>query len=237
MKYQHKNKGFTPLENAPRLATETRARDSMSRASSLTGFTMIETIIAFGVLTAAIIGPVALVAFSFSRAQSSQNKLIATNLSQEGIELVRAIRENNVVCDILSNPPPVVWNDNPAGGQRLGQGSNNYFTVDVNDMVTLACDAVSFSTPRPTATTDSACSARLLNLDANRRYTYGPGTPTAFRRCTTICVPSSSPPCNGTADGDVSNANDQMEIISKVFWTEQGRERSLQFQERLYNWR
>ncbi len=201
------------------------------------GFTMIETIIAFAVMTAAIIGPVALVAFSFSRVQSSQNKLIATNLGQEGIELVRAIRENNVICDILSNPPPVFWNDNPAGGPKLGAGSNNYFTVDATQATTLACAAASFPTPTPTATTISACSARLLNLNANGMYTYGPGAPTSFRRCITICVPSSSPPCNGAADADVSNANDQMEVISKVFWTEQGRSRSVQFQERLYNWR
>lgn len=211
---------------------------------------MIETIIAFAVMTAAIIGPVALVAFSFSRAQSSQNKLIATNLGQEGIELVRAIRENNVICDILSNPPPIAWNDNPAKGPKLGAGSNNYFTVDANDFLTdstvpktLNCKPpgpgpdVYVPTPRPTATTESACSAALLNLNTNGLYTYGPGAPTSFRRCITICVPSSSPPCNGAADADVSNATDQMEVISKVFWTDHGIQRSIKFQERLYNWR
>lgn len=201
------------------------------------GFTMIETIIAFGVLTAAIIGPVALVAVSFSRAQSSQNKLIATNLAQEGIELVRAIRENNIICDILSSPPAIAWNNNPEGGPKLGQGNNNYFTVDANDMVALACDTAPFPTPRPTPTTQSACSTRNLNINTAGLYTYDPGTPTSFRRCVTVCVPSSSSPCNGAADPSVGNANNQMEIISKIFWTEQGRERSIQFQERLYNWR
>jgi Tfp pilus assembly protein PilV len=207
----------------------------MNNKSQCAGFTMIETIIAFAVMTAAIIGPVALVAFSFGRAQLSQNKLIATNLGQEGLELVRAIRENNVICDILSSPPPVAWNDNPAGGLKLGQGASNLYTVDANNAITQICGSVSFSTPRPL--TDASCSSKALNLSVNNLYTYGPGTPTSFRRCITICVPSSSPPCNGAADPDVSNANDQMEIISKVFWTEQGRERSIQFQERLYNWR
>ena len=201
------------------------------------GFTMIETIIAFAVMTVVIIGPVALVAFSFSRAQSSQNKLIAINLGQEGLELIRAIRENNVICDTLSNPPPVLWNDNPDGGQKLGLDSNNFFTVDADDTVMLNCDTASFFTPRPTATTNSACSAKPLNLDAAGLYTYGPGTPTQFRRCVTVCVPSSSSPCNGLADNDVTMANDQMEVISKVFWTDHGLQRSIQFQERLYNWK
>ncbi len=206
------------------------------------GFTMIEVIIAFGVLTAAIVGPVALVAFSFERAQSSQNKLIATNLGQEGIEIVRAIRENNVICDILSSPPPIPWNANPNGGAKLGAGSNNHFLVEAGNQTPVAAACGTFDTPRPTPI--AACDISTppwvnppLNLNASGIYTYGQGAPTLFRRCVTICVPSSSPPCNGAADADVSNAGDQMEIISKVFWTEQRRNRSIQFRERLYNWR
>lgn len=206
------------------------------------GFTMVETVIAFGVLVAAILGPVTLVAFSLAQAQSSQNKLIATNLAQEGVELVRAIRENNVICDTLSSHPPpvaVAWNANPAGGQDLGQGSNNYFTVDANDMTPVNGDAgcgisiSSFSTPLPRPTTSTACSGRALNLDANGVYTYGPGTPTLFRRCVMICVPASSSPCNEPFDSDAGNATDQMEVISTVFW----KDKHVEFRERLYNWR
>ena len=40
-----KEKGFTPLENTPWLAAESRVRGVMPRASSLTGFTLIEVII------------------------------------------------------------------------------------------------------------------------------------------------------------------------------------------------
>ena len=189
-----------------------------------------ETVIAFAVLTAAILGPVTLVAFSLGQTQASQNKLIATNLGQEGIELIRAIRENNVICNLA-------WNTNPNGGTGMGEETNNYFTVDANDRTTAV--GCTFSTPQPT--TIAACdatSAPPLNLDANGIYTHHPGPmPTPFRRCVTICVPATSAPCNGAIDPDVSTANDQIEVLSKVFWTDHGLPKSIEFRERLYNWR
>lgn len=196
---------------------------------------MIEAVIAFGVLIAAVLGPVTLVAFSLAQSKSSQNKLIAVNLGQEGLELIRAIRENNVICDRISAPPPVAWNKNPNGGADLGQGSGNLYTVDATDTVTQACGSVSFPTPRPT--TNAACSTQVLNLNANGIYTYGAGTPTPFRRCVTVCAPASSSPCNGAADIAVNSSSDQMEVISKVFWLDRGLQRSIQFRQRLYNWR
>lgn len=196
---------------------------------------MIEAVIAFGVLVAAILGPVTLVAFSLAQSKSSQNKLIAVNLGQEGIELIRTIRENNVICDRISSPPPVPWNNNPNGGSNLGQGASNLYTVDAGDTVTQTCGAASFPTPRPTA--DNDCSTRALNLTANGLYTYGAGAPTPYRRCVTVCVPASSAPCNGVADPDVGAASDQMEVISKVFWVDRGLERSVEFRERLYDWK
>lgn len=202
------------------------------------GFTMIETVIAFAVLTAAILGPVTLVAFSLAQARSAENKLIAVNLGQEGLELIRAIRENNVICDSLSSHPPpvaVAWNANPNGGQALGQGTNNLFTVDANDSATMSCGSVTFSTPRPTATPTSATSP--LNLNANGLYTYGAGTPTLFQRLITVCVPATSAPCNGAIDSDAVAASDQMEVISRVSWTDRGLPRSIEVRERLYNWR
>lgn len=213
------------------------------------GFTLIETVIAFAVLLAAILGPVALVAFSIGNAYSSQNKLIAINLGQEGIELVRAIRENNIICDTLSiHPPPVAvaWNANPAGGIDLGQGSNTLFTVDANDMISVNgganCGSTPpFPTPQPTIVAEcDATHEQPLYLDLDGIYTHhsgGGSTPTIFWRCVQICVPANSAPCNGANDPDVTVANDQMEVISKVFWTDHGLTKSVQFEERLYNWR
>jgi len=205
------------------------------------GFTMIETIIAFGVLMAAILGPVTLVGFSLAQSQASQNKLIGVNLAEEGIELARMVRDNNVICATLSSPTPVLWNANPAGGTALGVGTNNSFTVDANDLTPTTCGVATFSTPKPTA--DTNCSTRILNLNANGIYTYGPGTPTPFRRCVNIYVPASSAP-GESADPDVADldtsvppAPTQMEVITKVFWVDRGIQKSINLRERLYNWR
>ena len=212
------------------------------RCRSQSGMTLIETVIAFGVLTAAILGPVPLVAFSMGQTQASQNKLIATNLGQEGIELLRAIRENNVICDTPEGT--VAWNADPAGGQPLGEAPNNFFIVDATTKTSASCGSpTAFQTPLPTPVDQTTCTTKPLNLDADGTYTYAPGgTATPFRRCIVICVPSSAAPCNGTADGDVDALGkdgkpNQMEVVSKVFWTESVVPKSIEFRERLYNWR
>ena len=60
-----------------------------------TGFTLLEVIIAIAVVFIGLIGVLYLVSFSISASSVAKNKLIAANLAQEGIELVRGIRDTN----------------------------------------------------------------------------------------------------------------------------------------------
>lgn len=62
------------------------------------GFTLIETIIALAVITSAVVGPFSLATKGILNASFAKNKIIAANLSQEGVELVRKIRENNILA-------------------------------------------------------------------------------------------------------------------------------------------
>ncbi|MCD6284113.1 prepilin-type N-terminal cleavage/methylation domain-containing protein [bacterium] len=62
-----------------------------------TGFTLLEVIIAIAVISIGLIGILYLVSFSISASSVAKNKLIAANLAQEGIELVRGIRDTNWV--------------------------------------------------------------------------------------------------------------------------------------------
>ena len=239
-------------KNAPtiRWVAPSNGRGKERRTAAITGFTMIETVVAFAVLTAAILGPLALVTYSLAQAKSARNKLIAVNLAQEGLELVRAIRDNNIICDTISSPPQVFWNHDPngGGGARLGQGgSGPKYRVDATDFLpnALNCKApagpdVFIPTPNPIE--DSSCDNagdpnKFLKLNANGLYTHGAGTPTPFLRCVTICVPATNPPCNGTPDPDVTLADAQMEVISKVSWKDHGLSRNVELRERLYNWR
>lgn len=63
------------------------------------GFTLLETTIAIAILVAAIIGPMALSSQSIRSASVARNNIIASNLAQEGIELVKNIRLNNRLED------------------------------------------------------------------------------------------------------------------------------------------
>lgn len=61
------------------------------------GYTLLETIIALAVIMGAIAGPYSLATRGILSSLASKNKLAAFNLSQEGIELVRKIRDDNVL--------------------------------------------------------------------------------------------------------------------------------------------
>ena len=59
------------------------------------GQTLIEMLIAIFILILALTATIVLVVTSINAARDSMNKLVATNLSREGIEVVRNIRDTN----------------------------------------------------------------------------------------------------------------------------------------------
>src|SRR3989344_3040419 len=83
------------------------------------GFTLLETIVALAVITAAVVGPVVLITSGLISFGFAKNKLIALNLAQEGLELVRAIRENNVLCEALKGAGEKKAFKNPSAGGNM----------------------------------------------------------------------------------------------------------------------
>lgn len=73
------------------------------------GFTLLETIVAVGLIVSGLISALALINTSLVYISSVQDRLVAANLAMEGIEVIRNIRDNNWL-DELS------WN----GGMDLG---------------------------------------------------------------------------------------------------------------------
>jgi type II secretory pathway pseudopilin PulG len=59
------------------------------------GQTLIETIVAIGLLTTGIIGGLSLAITAQGAAEDILNQIIATNLAREGVEVVRNIRDTN----------------------------------------------------------------------------------------------------------------------------------------------
>lgn len=203
------------------------------------GFTLVETIVAFGLLLAALVGPVSLITQGLAGASASKNKLIASHLAQEGIELARAVRDNNILCEVLGHPA-IQWasdpND-PTGGLIM----QREYELDANQPRRLDCNTMS-GTFIPNAMFPSpGCSGQALLLNSAGVYTYVSGTPSAFSRCVRICSPPNAGSCapfpGSAPDGGGIDDSDQMEIIAEVTWNERGTGQNLILRERLYNWR
>lgn len=219
------------------------------------GFTLIETLVALAVILAALTGPVALITRGIIDFSFSKNKIIAINLAQEGVELVRLVRENNVLCDTLNGPTRTrEWDDDPSSGSSLGSGGVQY-AFDVTQTEDIGCapsgdpmDAT-ISTPK---TNIGSCNVNHLKLDVNSVYNYVTGNDTPFLRCVKICVPADpgGNECGTSNDAPppVIPADDQMEIVSTVEWQERDvtgnfsqcpilGSRCVTLRERLYNWK
>lgn len=97
-------------------------------------FSLLEVLIAIFILTIGITGAVSLITYSISSVAIAKSQVIATNLAQEGIELVRSIRDSNWLED-------VAW-DNGLGagdyriqydnGSLLSLAGNPVLRVDSN---------------------------------------------------------------------------------------------------------
>ena len=196
----------------------------LKRKNYISGFTLLETVVALAVLLAAVVGPVSLITKGIVNFSFSKNKLIAANLAQEGIETIREIRENNIACSVLGEN--VKWDDDPSGGKLKGK-----YTTDANDFISKSCQGQSIKFPK----VGGFCDTTKIRLN-NGVYTHLGGQETEFTRCVTVCVPPNSSPCNSSADSAIP-ANDQMEIISEVKWNERGNDKNILLRERLYNWR
>lgn len=57
--------------------------------------TLLEAVLAIGVILVAVIGSTTLIVTTITAGQSSEDKIVAGNLAREGIEVVRGIRDSN----------------------------------------------------------------------------------------------------------------------------------------------
>ena len=92
------------------------------------GFTLIETLIALVLITVAM-GPVLILATSsINVASRIEHNLIAANLAQEGLEVIRNIRDTNWLNDrpFDNNLPLGTWRVewDTVNGELLNEGSN-----------------------------------------------------------------------------------------------------------------
>lgn len=85
--------------------------------------TLLEAILAIGVIMTATISATTLIVSTISAGQVGKDKVVAANFAREGLEVIRGIRDTNwirraenVTVGIDSdNPPLVQWNSSPDG--------------------------------------------------------------------------------------------------------------------------
>lgn len=138
------------------------------RMVSERGLTVIEAIVAVTILGAALVSIALVATRSLGLAQAGRNQLIAANLAQEGIEIIRSIRDTNWIENNKTDGA-----DCAALNWREGL-CNGDWRVDY--------------TTAATATSLLAFGANpVLNLDAaTGLYSYSAGAPTIFKRKITL---------------------------------------------------
>lgn len=65
------------------------------RNNKQSGFSLIETLVALSILLIAVVAPISLIGDSLHKIYFAKDQMIAINLAQEGIEIVRSARDTN----------------------------------------------------------------------------------------------------------------------------------------------
>ncbi len=108
-----KEKGFTTASEA-QYESQLSYSPSAGGAKARRAFTLIETMIAVAILSLAVAGPLTTASRAIVAAQTARDQLTASYLAQEGIEYVRALRDEAFLAAYHSGGASVsatAWNN------------------------------------------------------------------------------------------------------------------------------
>lgn len=129
------------------------------------GFSMMEMLIAGFILSVGLIATLKLVVNSISNSTDARDHVIASGLAQEGLELVRNIRDNSI--SYLTVPPGSFY--------KLPLTTDSVTTLDD---CRVGKDFAEIDKLDDCGTDDD----KKLYIDSNNFYVHGPGTATKFQR-------------------------------------------------------
>ena len=161
MKFKFKNKknrtGFTPFRK--KLLTLLDSRH-------LAGFTILEVVVALGIVTMGLLGVSSLVIQNLQVQSINKNYLVASMLAQEGLELVRNVRDKNWLTS--------------ANDWKLGAGAGT--DTDIVQSVNNNNYIIDYDAIIDGNVNDIDDNGAKLYLDGNNLYNHGVGTQTQFSR-------------------------------------------------------
>ena len=180
------------------------------------GFSILEASVVMGVVRIGLLGIFSLVLQNIQVQKVNKNMLVASMLAQEGLELVRNIRDDNWIAS-----PVVDWDLDIAGWV------NNDFAVDYTMSMTEVDDI------NVAGNIVEATGAKLYFVNVSNYYTHDPdgGTnkATAFSRLITATAVDASSPADGITD--------YYKIKSHIQWNENNVLKDYIAETHLYNWR
>jgi len=202
----------------------TACRPRFSEGSA--GFTIIEVVVALGVVVTGVIAGLTLTTYNLNVAVASDFKLIAANLAREGVEAVREVRDSN-------------WLENNPWDMGLTDLAGYRLTANFDSSANLW----SFNVQ----TTDIAnCDNCKIYLDkASGVYSHNAlNSPTNFKReiilqqiCWQDAVGDEVVLNPGLSCEDQEQELAGLEVHSLVTWLETGKPQQLEAVDKLYNWR
>lgn len=189
---------------------------NMLRLKKQLGQSLMETIVAIGVMLIVIIAILGLTVSSIAGQKENEQQVVANNLAREGVELVRNIRDSNWLNESVD------WDE--------GIDGNSHGIIDVKDSF------IDY---------DSSLLSRLY-IDSEGLYLHDPDDPTGrlspFSRIVTtqsICLPNLLEDAVratrlGCLTGELKVG---IKVTSRVNWRDSGRPKSVFFESLLYDWK
>ncbi|MBI1961425.1 MAG: hypothetical protein HYS45_01840 [Parcubacteria group bacterium] len=194
---------------------------------------LLETIVALGIIVSGVVGMLNLTITNQTATGDSSERLVATNLGREGVEVVRNIRDTNwLSCGIVAGTLSCSnWDAGLVSGSDttavpLFNPATNVWTIDFTP------EDVAHNYARVWRYTSGVAGNIGTQFQASDAAPAD-ATETPYRRLLTlssICGDKTvAASCSGTKIG--------IRVQSTVEWTARGRANSLTVEERLFNWR
>jgi prepilin-type N-terminal cleavage/methylation domain-containing protein len=204
------------------------------------GFTLIELLIAIAVFTIGLLGSIGLATSNYSNSQDNLDKTLAVNLAQEGLELIRNVRDSNWL-KIEANQEVIVGGVFDPYTWDSALSGNNYVYIDYDDVAPSAFPLACGGTLK--SCVENCPNCQLYTYLANGYYSHDntDSVPTKYSRgfrLHKICLSAdglteslvdASGVCPGTHIG--------FQVTSHVQWPDNGQTKFIEVSDYIYNWR